>query len=177
MEDIINQPQEPETATGKNAGQVETAGTQNEAGIVEANATENVDKVETKPYTQAEIDEIINKTIAKERKRYEKANPQTEIEELRSELTKYKNNAELSKFNVEDEFKDYVEYKVNEKVGNEKDFATALKEFFENESNKKYLKSASKPINMPRPENIGTPNQDPISSKYGDVKPLNKGRI
>ena len=176
MEDIINQPQGTETATVKNAGQVETAGTQNEAGQVETEAVENTDKVETKPYTQAEIDEIINKTIAKERKRYEKANPQTEIEELRSELTKYKNNSELSKYNVEDDFKDYVEYKVKEKVGNEKDFTTALKEFFENESNKKYLKSASKLINMPRPQNIGTP-QDPLLSKYGDVKPLNKGRI
>ena len=178
MEDVRNnQPQEPETATGQNAGEVETAGTQNEAGKVEAGAVENTDKVEAKPYTQAEIDDIVNKTVAKERKRYEKINPQSEIEELKAELTKYKNNAELSKFNVEDEFKEYVEYKAKEKVGEDKDFATALKEFFEIESNKKYLKSASKPINMPRPENIGTPTSDPILAKYGDIKPLNRGRI
>jgi len=176
MEDVI-QPQKPETATGTNAGQVETAGTQNEAGKVEAGAVENTDKVETKSFTQAEVDELIKQRIERERKKFEKGNPQSEIEELKAELTKYKNNAELSKFNVEDEFRDYVEYKAKEKVGEDKDFATALKEFFEIESNKKYLKSASKPINMPRPENIGTPTSDPLLAKYGDVKPLNRGRI
>ena len=178
MEDVRNnQPQEPETATGQNAGQVETAGTQNEAGKVEAGAVENTDKVETKSFTQAEVDELIKQRIERERKKFEKTNPQTEVEQLKAELHKYKTDAELSKVNVEDEFKEYVAYKVNEKVGDEKDFATALKEFFEIESNKKYLKSASKPINMPRPENIGTPTSDHINAKYGDVKPLNRGRI
>lgn len=155
-------------ATEIKSGEVETVTTQNtgtEAQVTEAE----------KMFTQAEIDEIVKQRVDRERKKFEKANPQEEVEQLRNELTRYKNEIEMSRYNVNDDFKDYVMFKVN--GVKDKDFATALKDFFADEANKKYLKEEAKPITMPRPNNIGqSPDLDIIKKKYGDVMPLNKGR-
>ena len=186
MGDNLNQPQEVVTdATIKEAGnETVTDAVEVKSGEIaegqENTSDNNEEKSEStveKKFTQEELDTIVKQRIEKERKKFEKANPQEELEQLRNEVIRYKNEAEITKYGVKDEFKDYVMFKVNG-MSKDVDFATSLKTFFDNESNKKYLNGFdTKPVSMPRPNNIGTSDLDPIKAKYGEITPLNKGRI
>jgi hypothetical protein len=170
------------TAETINAGEVETAETVNKAGA-EKNFKWTAEQ-------QAEINKLIQERIIRDRKAREKENnvpkkevtqervdkvPLSEVKSLQLKIADYEKKLALSKYDIDDSFRAFVEYSVLRNVSKDKNYEQAVEEFFADENNKRYLRGG-KTLNMPRPQNIGTP-QDPILSKYGDVKPLNKGRI
>lgn len=158
---------------------VETANTQNNAGVEKIETP----KREERTFTQKDLNTIVEKRISRAKKEWEsKKQPEpekpkeskSEVFELQKQLAKYEKELALSKYQIDDRDKDYVEFKVLRAVNKDKNYETALNEFFTDEANKRYLKNSG---SMPRPANIGTTQSDPIKSKYGNVKPLNKGRI
>ena len=137
------------------------------------------DKVE-KTFTQADLDKIVEKRIArltaqhkKEmeelEQRYKTGDYSPEIKSLQDELTtskqelakaqnqlvRYEIDNAFMKENVIDEYKEFVEYKVLRMVTEEKDFATCLKEFKADGENGKFFNKATggKSIVPPRPNN------------------------
>lgn len=172
--------------------QVETAETIN-AGVGTTPAENNVGAEKILQLKQTEINAMIEKRLIRERKAWEKEHnvpktpkkevtqervdkvPLSEVKNLQLKIADYEKKLAISKYDIDDGFKDFVEYKILRNVSKDKNYEKAVEEFFADENNKRYLRGG-KTLNMPRPQNIGTP-QDPILSKYGDVKPLNKGRI
>lgn len=143
-----------------------------------------------KKFTQAEIDTMIEKRLARAKKDWEKSKvdvklatdqPKTneadkQVKDLQIKLAKYEQDLTLAKYPVEEEFVDFVKFKILRSVSKDKSYQVATDEFFADENNQRYLKGNSGQ-GMPRPQNIGSSDQDPIRAKYGNVKPLNKGRI
>ena len=169
--------------------QVKTAETIN-AGVGTTPAENNVGAEKILQLKQTELNAMIEKRLIRERKAWEKEHnvhkkevtqervdkvPLSEVKNLQLKIADYEKKLALSKYDIDDSFRAFVEYSVLRNVSKEKSYEKAVEEFFADENNKRYLRGG-KTFNMPRPQNIGTP-QNPILSKYGDVKPLNKGRI
>jgi uncharacterized protein (DUF1330 family) len=155
---------------------VEVTTTEEVAKDVESvQPTEDV-KEKVKTYTQAEVDEllkgkftqdqvneIIEKRLSREKKKTPDANEdfdnlKNELAETKNKLVEYEKRNELAKYNIEDEYKEYVDFKVSKMVSQDKDYATALKEFMEGEG-AKYI-ATNKPVKMPRPANTDKLSDD-----------------
>lgn len=133
-----------------------------------------------KTFTQADVDKIIEKRIARlnaqHKKdmeeleaRYKTGDYSPEIKSLQEELStskqqlakaqndlvRYEIDNAFMKENVIDEYKEFVEYKVLRMVTEEKDFASCLKEFKAQGENAKFFNKATggKSIVPPRPNN------------------------
>lgn len=147
---------------------------------VEVEETQNNEVAEDKPqektYTQAEVDALIkgrftqeevNKMIEDRLKRVKpptKAEIQTqdklELERVRGEMQNlqlkmagYEKQVAMSKYDIADEYLKYVDYEVMHKVNKNKDYATALEEFFKDEANTRFLKGKEHTSPVPRPKN------------------------
>lgn len=149
---------------------------------VEEPKTENV----TKTYTQAEVDELlkgkftqeqvdafVEKRLIRERKEREKLEEAKAVEPVNNEqlnkvkselvdaqvqLAKYEKETALANYEIKDEFKEYVDFKVTRATNKDKDYATALKEFMESEG-QGFVRNASSVV-MPRPQNTNQLSSD-----------------
>lgn len=144
------------------------------AGVESAKPDEAI-----KSFTQAELDEIVKQRIARAREKWEKKEPDSDLQNQIKQLSEKLQNYEMKEklVAVDDEFKDYVGFKVQKMVKEDKPFEDALKEYLEGEG-KKYVKVSSPPVKAtPRPSNSNGPmtDQDYIANKYGNrTKPLNR---
>lgn len=150
------------------------------AQTTESNEQAQVENV-SKTYTQAEVDEIkkglftqeqVNKMIegrlAREKKEVQPAPvaENTEVETLKSQLlqaqnqlAEYEKKVAIAGYSIDNEFKDYVDYKVSQMTSKDKDYATALKEFMSGEG-QKYIQSNGSKVSMPRPQNTDDGNSE-----------------
>lgn len=160
--------------------------------LVEATPTEEVKADEpkqeevAKTYTQAEVDEmlkgkftqeqvneIIEKRLNREKDKQAKAEPVVDTEQLdkikselattQNELSEYKKKVALAEYDIDEQYKEFVDYKVSSSTTEEKDYATVLKEFMANDG-AKYCKTKSTVV-MPRPENVTTLSSDQLAEE------------
>lgn len=145
-----------------------------EEGVKNDEVVEN--KPQEKTYTQAEVDELIkgrftqqevNKMIEDRLKRVKpptRAEIQSqdrmelnkvrgEMQDLQLKMADYEKQVALSKYDIADEYLKYVDYEVMHKVNKNKDYATALGEFFNEEVNQRFLKGKEHTSPVPRPKN------------------------
>ena len=87
--------------------------------------------------------------------------------DLQNQLARYEIDNAFMKEGVNDEFKEFVEYKVLRMVTEEKDFASCLKEFKQQGENSKYFKATTggKSIVPPRPNNSSANTEQLASEK------------
>lgn len=161
--------------------EVETAVTENNAGKVEPGTTQtNTETVvenqgfdATKQYTQKEFEELVNKAIqdkvesrlARAKRNWEdkkKSEPKSDgkylkqVQELQLKNIEYEKQLALAKYDIPDDFKEFVSFKIKNNVSKNKTYAQAVEEFFADEANKKYLNNGEKQaITTPRIVNAG----------------------
>ena len=143
---------------------------------------ENVEVPQQEPvektYTQADVDKLlkgrftqeqVNEMIKERLSRVKKNEPQTiepssneeltrvkgDLASMQLKLAEYEKEVALGKYKINEQYRDFVDYKVLHMTDKDKDYATALEEFFADEANKKYLESEVKPP-VPRPRNSNT---------------------
>lgn len=124
---------------------------------------EEVDELLKGKFTQEQVNEIIEKRLNREKKKTPDTNEEVdklrdELNETRNKLIEYEKRNELSKYNIEEEYRDYVNFKVEKLVSQEKDYATALKEYIEGEGAKYVVQN--KQVKMPRPTNTDNLSDD-----------------
>lgn len=142
--------------------------------------TQNDGVVENKPqektYSQAEVDELIKGRFTQEQvnkmieDRIKRIKPPTkaevmsqdkmelnkvrgEMQNLQLKMAGYEKQVALSKYDIADEYLKYVDYEVLHKTNKNKDYATALEEFFKEEANQRFLKGKEHTSPVPRPKN------------------------
>lgn len=144
VEDAVNT-DEPATEqpTGNSGAESERTYTQKE-----------VDEMLKDKFTQEQVNDIVEKRLARVKKAEpndDLKNANSRIEALETEIAGYKREVALSKYSIDEKYQDYIDFKVKQSG---KDYATALKEFFDLEENKKYLVEESQPSRpVPRPKN------------------------
>lgn len=150
--------EEVATATTENAGEKVVA------PVEETKATQPAEKT----FTQKEVDEMIKQRLARVEKK--QAPVEDEVKALKEQVASYERKLAMKDVNIEDEYRDFVEYKVGKMVTAEKDFSTALGEFVAGEG-KKYLHNVDNVKTTPRPENdSGKPynaDKEYVKKKYG----------
>lgn len=142
-----------ETTTTENVGATEQTTKEPE---VKTYTQEEVDAMLKDRYTQEQVNDIVSKRLAREKEKVKptpKSNDATQGLQLKLEATERK--LAMSQYDIDDDYKDYVEYKVVHMTGKNKDFATALKEFMGAETSKKFVKGNNNKVEMPRPSNVG----------------------
>ena len=132
-----------------------------------------VDEMLKGKFTQEQVNEIIEKRLNREKDKQAKADPVVDAEQLekvkadlvstQSELAEYKKKVALSEYEIDEQFKEFVDYKVSSATSSNKDYATALKEFMGGDG-AKYLKTPAK-VTMPRPENTNQLSSEEIAEE------------
>ncbi len=111
-----------------------------------------------KTFTQAEVDEIVAKRLARVPKATNDSTDwQKKVDELQEKIGNYEKDIALKDAKITAEYFDFVKFQVSKQATEGKDFKTALNEYLAGEG-KKYVEVAEdKPatITMTRPENIG----------------------
>lgn len=156
-----------ETAT-ENAGNVETQQTEqtgkSEPAGEKTYSQKEVDELLKNRLTQEQVNEIIEKRLAREKGKAvptdanngnnsELVRVKGEVQNLQLKLAEYEKKVALAKYRIDEKYQDYVNYKVLHSVSKDKDYATALEEFFKDEENKRYLEGAEIQKPTPRPKN------------------------
>lgn len=146
-------------ATGKNAeGQGERTYTQKE-----------VDEMMRGKLTQEQVNEIIEKRLARAKVSAnsndgeEVVKVREELQSLQLKLAQYEKQVALAKYRIDEKYQDYVDYKVLHMTSKDKDYATALEEFFKDEDNKKYLQGETLARPIPRPKNSNSMQNEKAS--------------
>ena len=146
------------TATTENAGE------QVVAPVEETKTAQPTEKM----FTQKEVDEIVKQRLSRVEKK--QAPVEDEVKALKEQVASYERKLAMKDFNVDDEYKDFVEYKVGKMVTEGKDFSTALGEFMSGDG-KKYLHTVDSVKPTPRPDNdSGKPynaDKEYLKKKYG----------
>lgn len=135
----------------------ESAGNQSERTYSQA----EVDEMLKGKFTQEQVNDIVEKRLARVKEKSQTTNESEELARVRGEisslqlkLVEYERQNALSKYKIDDRYQDYVDYKVLHATNKDKDYATALEEFFKDEENKKYLVGESQQERpVPRPKN------------------------
>ena len=132
-----------------------------------------VDELLKGKFTQEQVDAFVEKRLIRERKEREKLEEAKAVEPVNNEqltkvkselvdaqikLAKYEKETALANYEIKDEFKEYVDFKVTRATNKDKDYATALKEFMESEG-QGLVKNASSVV-MPRPQNTNQLSSD-----------------
>lgn len=167
--EIIMEEQEPLTVatTGENVENVETVNPQPEAPTEKTYTQADVDKLLKGRFTQEQVNEMIEKRLSRVKKndvpastdfasKEELARVKGDYAGLQLKLAEYEKELALGKYKIDEQYKDYVDYKVLHATDKDKDYATALEEFFAQEENKRYLEGAGVKAPMPRPRNSNT---------------------
>lgn len=151
--------QNTETAT-ENAGEQEVEKQPDE--VVEKTYTQKeVDELLKGKLTQEQVNEIVEKRLARAKVssngNEELTKVKGEVASLQLKLAEYEKKVALSKYKIDEQYQDYVNFKVLHMTDKNKDYATALEEFFNDEENKRFLvgEIASKPP-VPRPKNANS---------------------
>lgn len=134
---------------------------------------EEVDEMLKGKFTQEQVNEIVEKRLNREKDKQVKAEPVVDTEQLekvkadlkdtQSQLEEYKKKVALAEYEIDEQFKEFVDYKVSSATNSEKDYATALKEFMGGDG-AKYLKTPAK-VTMPRPENTNQLSSEEIAEE------------
>lgn len=128
---------------------------------------QEVDELLKGKFTQEQVNEIVEKRLSRIKKNTneEKDTNLIELEKVKNELfnmqlklAEQEKTSALAGYKIDEQFVDYVDYKVLHLTNKDKDYATALKEFMEGEG-AKYVESQPQ-IKMPRPTNTDTLNED-----------------
>lgn len=167
--EIIMEEQEPLTVatTGENVENVETVKPQPEVPTEKTYTQADVDKLLKGRFTQEQVNEMIEKRLSRVKKndvsastdfasKEELARVKGDYAGLQLKLAEYEKELALGKYKIDEQYKDYVDYKVLHATDKDKDYATALEEFFAQEENKRYLEGAGVKAPMPRPRNSNT---------------------
>lgn len=148
----------------ENIANVETATTETNAG----GTTQPINSVEGKMYSQADMDKIIGERLARERKSYQ-SKYMSQVKDLQMKLASYEREVAMSKYQIDDEYADYVNFKVAHMTNDKVSYEDALNEFMSGEG-ARYAK-AQKGVSIPRPQNtnggVETEMQKLIREKYG----------
>lgn len=161
--------QEPLTVatTGENVENVETVNPQQETPTEKTYTQADVDKLLKGRFTQEQVNEMIEKRLSRVKKndapastdfasKEELARVKGDYAGLQLKLAEYEKELALGKYKIDEQYRDYVDYKVLHATDKDKDYATALDEFFAQEENKRYLEGTSVKAPMPRPRNSNT---------------------
>lgn len=155
---------------------VETAETENNAGMeVKTSETKTAKAVGEKTFTQKDVDAIVEKRLSRAKKEWENKTlkneekpkeSKKEVFELQKQLANYEKELALSRYPINEKFKDYVQFKVLRNVNKDKSYAQAIDEFFANEENKVFLANAeNKKINTPRVLNMGNGDETKLKAQ------------
>ena len=125
-----------------------------------------VDELLKNRLTQEQVNEIIEKRLAREKVKTpqsasgnnnnELVKVKGEVQNLQLKLAEYEKKVALAKYRIDEQYQDYVNYKVLHNVSKDKDYATALEEFFKDEANKRYLEGSDTQRPTPRPKNANS---------------------
>lgn len=103
-------------------------------------------KAEPKPAVTPQVSQTVNNE--------ELTKVRTQLRDTQIQLAKYEKESALAGYQIDEDYKEFVNYKVLRLVNKDKDYKTALAEFMQGEG-QKYLSNGGK-ISMPRPKNTGT---------------------
>lgn len=121
-----------------------------------------VDELLKGKFTQEQVNEIVEKRLSREKNKSsdneELAKMKDELAKTREQLLEYEKRTALAEYKIEEEYKDFVKYKVSQAVTQDKDFATALKEYLEQDG-ARYIAQTSA-VKMPRPTNTDQLSDD-----------------
>lgn len=131
-----------------------------------------VDEMLKDKFTQKQVDDIVEQRLIRERKSRDKLEEakvtepdneqlkkvKTELIEAQVQIAEYEKKNALSSYEIDDKYKEFIDFKVTRATSKDKDYATALKEFMEGEG-QSYVKNTSS-IKMPRPENTNQLSSD-----------------
>lgn len=133
---------------------LENTGTETTPEVTE---TSKVEQPAEKTFTQAEVEEIVKKRLARVEKK--QAPVEDVVKDLQAQVASYERKLAMKDCEIDDNYREFVEFKVGKMVGDGKDFATALAEYISGEG-KKYLKVKEELPKTPRPDNQSGKPQD-----------------
>lgn len=149
----------PEVVTGQ-----ETA-TNEEPKVTEKTYSQaDVDKLLKGRFTQEQVNEIVEKRLSRAKTQApvsnsaeseELARVKSDLSSMQLKLAEYEKQVALGKYKINEQYKDYVDFKVVHNTDKNKSYEQALEEFFADEENKRYLEGAERP-SMPRPRNTNS---------------------
>lgn len=156
----------PEATPGENVENVETVDTPQQEPVAKTYTQADVDKLLKGRFTQDQVNEMIKERLSRVKKNdapvsvdvatnEELTRVKGDLQSMQLKLAEYEKEVALGKYKIDEQYRDYVDYKVLHMTDKDKDYATALEEFFANEENKRYLEGEARPP-MPRPRNSNT---------------------
>lgn len=156
----------PETTTGENVENVEKVVEPQQEPTEKTYTQADVDKLLKGRFTQDQVNEMIKERLSRVKKNdapvsvdvatnEELTRVKGDLQSMQLKLAEYEKEVALGKYKIDEQYRDYVDYKVLHMTDKDKDYATALEEFFGVEENKRYLEGESRPP-MPRPRNSNT---------------------
>ena len=157
----------PETTPGGNVETpVDNVDVPQQEPVAKTYTQEDVDKLLKGRFTQDQVNEMIKERLSRVKKNdapvsvdvatnEELTRVKGDLQSMQLKLAEYEKEVALGKYKIDEQYRDYVDYKVLHMTDKDKDYATALEEFFADEENKRYLEGEARPP-MPRPRNSNT---------------------